>query len=79
MITVNKTEFERNISLEYYHMTCIRVSMRLTVGRKTAKNLAIGRRIKKKEKCPLLSRKRNVNRKKKLWECPRSRLKTNAP
>ena len=36
---VNKTKFERNISLEYYHITFIRVSMGLTVGRKTVKNL----------------------------------------
>ena len=48
MMHGNKTEFERNISLEYYHMTCIRVSMRLTVGVKTAKNLAVGCKINEK-------------------------------
>ena len=42
---VNKTEFERNRSLEYYHMTCTRrVSMGLAVGGKRAKNLAVGRK-----------------------------------
>ena len=49
MMHVNKMAFERNISLEYYHMTCIRVSMRLTVGRKTAENLAVGRKINQKK------------------------------
>ena len=77
MMHVNKMAFERNISLEYYHMTCIRVSMRLTVGRKTAENLAVGRKINQK-KSPLSRLEKNVNRKKKLWECPRSRLRTNA-
>ena len=38
--------------------------MRLTVGRKTAKNLAVGRKIIIIKKCPLLSRKKYVNRQK---------------
>ena len=45
---LKKMEFERNPSLEFYHMIsmiCIRVSMRLTVGRETAKNLAVGHKI----------------------------------
>ena len=46
LMHVNETEFERNISLEYYHVTCIRVSMRLTIGRKTAKNLAVALDVK---------------------------------
>ena len=35
---MNKTKFERSGFL-HYRMTCIRVSMGLTVGCKTAKNL----------------------------------------
>ena len=47
---VNKTKFERNISLEYHHMTFITVSVGLTVGRKTAKNLDNRRKNWKKKK-----------------------------
>ena len=43
--------------------------MRLTVGRETAKNLAVGRKINNNKKYPLLSRKNMVTVKRKLWVC----------